>query len=135
MAAMSIAISLFLRGDDAVASGWMGRCQRLLGDGGGGDTPEHGYLLYVTEVESQFGATEAAGVLDAARRVQEIGRRAGDPNLVAAGLLGEGRVLIRQGDVARGMALLDEAMVAVLADELTPGLGRQRLLQRDDRLP
>jgi DNA-binding NarL/FixJ family response regulator len=118
MAAMSIAISCYLRGEESDASGWMGRCTRLLADDD--DTVMHGYARYVLEVESQFGARDPEGVLTAAREVQAIGRRHGDPNLTAAGMLGEGRVLVRHREVARGMALMDEAMVSVLADELSP---------------
>lgn len=117
--AMEIAISLFLRGDDAEGSGWMSRCMRLLEDETV-ETPEHGYLLYVTGVEPQFGAPDRDGVIAAARHVGEIGRRHGDRNLVAAGLLGEGRMLVKDGQVAAGLAVLDEAMVAVVADELSP---------------
>jgi DNA-binding CsgD family transcriptional regulator len=117
--AMEIAISLFLRGDDAAGSGWMGRCMRLLDDEID-ETPEHGYLLYVTGVEPQFGAAERDKVIAAARHVAEIGRRHGDRNLVAAGLLGEGRMLVKDGHVAAGLAVLDEAMVAVVANELSP---------------
>jgi DNA-binding CsgD family transcriptional regulator/tetratricopeptide (TPR) repeat protein len=59
-------------------------------------------------------------VASSAREVQEIGRRHADPNLAALGILGEGRALIKQGRVVEGNELLDEAMVAVLRDELSP---------------
>jgi ATP/maltotriose-dependent transcriptional regulator MalT len=42
------------------------------------------------------------------------------PDLAAAGTMGEGRLLVRQGRLAEGMTLLDEAMAAVLADRLSP---------------
>lgn len=108
MAAMGIAVSLFLRGDETVGSGWMSRATRMLADVPE-ETPELGYATYIREVESQFSGDDPAEVIAAARRVQDIGRRHQDPNLVAAGMLGEG-----------GMALLDEAMVSVLAAELSP---------------
>lgn len=119
MAAMAVAINHFMRGDESIGTGWMSRCMRLLEDQGE-ETPEHGYALYVLEVESQFGGPDPEPVIAAARRVQEIGRRHGNPTLIAAGIMGEGRMLVRQGRVAEGMALLDEAMVAVLSDELGP---------------
>lgn len=119
MMAMAIAYNHFLRGDEIVGSGWMNRGRRLLGDADR-DTPEHGYALYVLGVESKFGSGDASGVVAAAQRVQEIGRRHADANLVAAGLLGEGRMLLKQGRVSEGMTLLDEAMVAVLSGEVSP---------------
>lgn len=118
MAAMGIAITLALRGDEAVGSGWMSRVRRLLR--GVPENVEHGYLLYLIEVEGGLNGPHLDAVVTNSRRVQDIGRRFGDPNLVAAGTIGEGRALVRQGNVAQGMALLDEAMLSVLAEELVP---------------
>jgi ATP/maltotriose-dependent transcriptional regulator MalT len=118
MAAVGVAVNSFLRGDPDVGAGWIGRAARLLADEP--ECPAHGYLAYLLEVESALDSPDRDAVVAAARRVREIGRRHGDPNLVAVSLLGEGRVLLRQGRVPEGMALLDEAMVAALAGELMP---------------
>jgi DNA-binding CsgD family transcriptional regulator len=117
MAAIGIAVSAFLRGDGVVGSGWLGRAQRLLRDEP--EQVEHGYLLYF-ELEGALAGGDQAAVVATAGRVRDIGRRHADPNLVAAGDLFEGRALVRQGRVAEGMALLDEAMLAVLSGELRP---------------
>lgn len=118
MSALGMAISLFLRGDEAQGSGWISRAHRLLE--GLPEGPEHGYVCYVLEVEGGLAGDDWEAVASAARNVREIGRRHGDPNLVAAGILGEGRALVRLGQVARGMMLLDEAMLAVLTEDLAP---------------
>jgi DNA-binding CsgD family transcriptional regulator/Tfp pilus assembly protein PilF len=55
-----------------------------------------------------------------ARRMQDLGRRFGDPNLLAVGTLGEGRALVKQGRVGEGLPLLDEAMLTALSDDLHP---------------
>lgn len=117
-AATTIALTLFLRGDDVAGSGWMSRAQRILRDQP--ECPEHGYVRYLLEVEAGLGGSDLDAVTSSAREVQEIGRRHADPNLVALGILGEGRALIRQGRVVDGNELLDESMVAVLGDELSP---------------
>jgi DNA-binding NarL/FixJ family response regulator len=117
MAAIGIAFHHFLRGDGVIGSGWMGRAQRLLHDEP--ENVEHGYVRFF-ELEAGLSGPDAAAVIANARRVKDIGRRHGDPNLVAVGSLFEGRVLVRQGRVVEGMALLDEAMLAVLSEELRP---------------
>jgi DNA-binding CsgD family transcriptional regulator len=124
VAAIDIAAALFLRGDALVASGWISRASRHLD--GEPEAAERGYLLYLLEVEGPLGgiAPSAPAAVDkliaSARRVQEIGRRYGDRTLVAAGMLGEGRALVKVGRVAEGLALLDEVLLAALGDEMIP---------------
>jgi DNA-binding CsgD family transcriptional regulator len=118
MTAMFIAISHSLRGDRALASGWMSRCERLLADAPA-DSVERGYVLYLTGVDYGHDG-DAEATLAAARRVQELGRLHGDANLRVAGMVGEGRALLRLGNARAGLALLDEAMVAISTGELSP---------------
>src|ERR671918_2179882 len=117
ISAMGLAVSLFLRGDVELGSGWMNRAQRLLRDEPEG--PEHGYLFYL-DLEGALAEGDFEGVVSKAQEVGELGRRHGEANLTAAGILFEGRALVRQGQMNEGMALLDEAMVAVLSDDLIP---------------
>jgi DNA-binding CsgD family transcriptional regulator len=50
----------------------------------------------------------------------EIARRYGDRDLACKAAQGRGRALIRLGRVSEGVALLDEAMVAVIAGDVSP---------------
>jgi hypothetical protein len=50
----------------------------------------------------------------------KIGGLFGDQDLVTLAQHGQGQALIMLGEAARGMALLDESMVAVTADEVSP---------------
>jgi ATP/maltotriose-dependent transcriptional regulator MalT len=77
-------------------------------------------MLHLTTVEPSLQAGQSAAAVDAARRIQELGRRLGRPDLVALGLNGEGRALVRSGHVVDGLKLLDEAMVTVLDGRLAP---------------
>lgn len=118
MVALEAAVTSFLRGHEAQGSGWMGRAHRLVEE-----LPEsavHGYVCYVMEVEGGLGGGDLEGVITAAEEVRRIGREHGDENLVAGGLVGEGRARLKLGAVAEGAPLLDEAMVAVLQENLDP---------------
>lgn len=114
--AVLLSIHTRLVGEAAQSAGWVGRAQRVLED-----LPEcaaHGYPLYLATAAltgSDLDAAEAS-----ARRMQDLGRRHDDPRLVALGVYFEGRVRVKQARVAQGLALLDEAMVAALSDELGP---------------
>lgn len=115
--ALGLAVALFLRGEFELGSGWMNRAQRLLDDEP--EAAEHGYLLYL-DTELAFDQGEPDEVIVKARSLAEMGRRYGDANLAAGGVLFEGRALVRQGRLKEGMMFLDEAMVAVLSDEMVP---------------
>ncbi|MGH8825591.1 MAG: LuxR C-terminal-related transcriptional regulator [Jiangellaceae bacterium] len=119
-AAYWLALTLWQGGELAIGNGWLARGERLL-EGVEDDVVERGYLLE----RATFGHVakgEFAEALAAAPRVTEYGRRFGDPDLTAMGLHVEGRLTIFSGQVADGLRLLDEAMVWVLAGEVSPVL-------------
>ena len=115
MRAFDIAYAYFLRGNETVGGGWVHRAQRLVEDEP--HCPEQGYLLYFSVETSLDGGT---ATLTKAREVQAFGRRHADPNLIAAGIVAEGRVLIRLGQAQEGVALLDEGMLEASSKDLAP---------------
>jgi len=102
----------------ARGGGWVDRAQRLL-DEGPSDCVERGYLRYCVALRAVFGG-DAATARTAFAQAAAIGARFRDPQLAALARAGEGRCLISLGEPAAGIALLDEAMVAVTAREVSP---------------
>jgi DNA-binding NarL/FixJ family response regulator len=114
--ALRLGITLMFNGDQAQSGGWLSRAGRLLADEP--DCVEKGYLLLPTGYRS-FHSGDGATAYRAFVQAGVIGERFHDTDLVTFALLGQGRALIREGDVPRGVILLDEAMVAVMAGEVS----------------
>jgi DNA-binding NarL/FixJ family response regulator len=111
-------INLILRGEMGRASGWVGRARRLV-EREGRDCVEQGYLLLPLMFEYQAAGDHEAAIA-AAAEAAAIGERFGDADLLALAGHDRGILLIKQGRVVEGLGLLDEAMVAVTAGELSP---------------
>jgi DNA-binding NarL/FixJ family response regulator len=52
--------------------------------------------------------------------ITDYGRRFADPDLIANGLNAQGRMLLYSGQVAEGLALLDEAMIGISTGHVSP---------------
>jgi DNA-binding CsgD family transcriptional regulator len=115
-----LAFGLLERGDMAQGSGWLARAQRLVADGKQ-DCVLHGYLLLPVAIRLAI-AGDAAASHATLVQAGEIGERFRDTDLVAFACHGRGRCLIRLGKIAEGVVLLDEAMVAVTAGDVSPSL-------------
>ena len=113
-----VVVNLAGRGEMGRATGWLGRAQRLI-EHEGDDCVERGYLLVPTMLRHEaMGNWEAA--YETAAEAVEFGERFGDADLLALAVHEQGCALIQQGRVEEGLGLLDEAMVAVTAGELSP---------------
>jgi DNA-binding CsgD family transcriptional regulator len=117
-AAFWLASGLLTRGEPARGGGWLKRASRLLDDEGL-DCVEAGYLLLPEGIRA-VGAGEPERAESAFDRAARIGERFGERDLVVVARHGRGRALIRQGRLDEGLALLDEAMAAVEAGEVSP---------------
>ena len=106
-----------LNGENAKANGWLARAERLLADQP--DCVEKGYLLLPAGFRGVHGG-DAAAAITTFERIAEIGRQFNDCDLTTLGLQGQGRALIRSGRARHGVTLLDEAMIAVTAGEVSP---------------
>ena len=113
-----LGITLLLRGEEAQAAGWLARAGRLLADGQL-DCVEQGFVLVPAGL-ANFAEGDPATGYATFTRATEIGERFGDPDLLAFGRLGRGQALIQLGSIAEAVGLLDEVMVAITADEVSP---------------
>jgi DNA-binding CsgD family transcriptional regulator len=113
------ALGLFFRGDLAPAMGWVARGGRLLEESRS-DCVEQAWLRMLTALPRLFEGDADAGASFV--EAGEIAERSADSDALMFALLGRGYSLIHEGRVAEGMALLDEAMVSVTADEVSPML-------------
>lgn len=107
----------FLVGESAVAGGWLERCRRHVArvesdvvDG----------WLCLADADVAMTAGRAGDARPHAERAVAIGSAHADADLHAMALQMLGRVEIAEGDSTRGLSRLDEAMVAVINDELQP---------------
>lgn len=113
-----LGLGLVHNGEAARAGGWFARAGRLLEDDPG-ECVEAGLLLIPAALR-QLGDGDADGARSAFARAADIGDRFRSADLISIGRLGQGQALIHLGDVASGVSLLDEAMVAATAGELSP---------------
>ena len=113
------ALGLFFRGDLAPAMGWVARGGRLL-EGRRRDSVAQAWLLMLTALPRLFEGDPEVG--PSLAEAGEIAERLADADASMFARLGRGYSLILQGRVAEGMALLDEVMVSVTADEVAPML-------------
>lgn len=112
------ALGLLFRGDLAPAMGWTARGRRIL-EKSRPDCPERAWLLMLTALPVMFQG-DAETAYPSFVEAGEIGERFGDPDATTFARLGRGMSLILQDRITEGMALLDEVMVAVTANEVSP---------------
>ena len=100
----------------APVRGWLARADRLLE--GQEETPAHAWVAVVRTYERML-TGDMPGARQWARRAIEVGSTC-DPAACAIGRVAEARLLILDGDVQQGLALLDEAGVAMVSGDLDP---------------
>ncbi|MFJ4776187.1 LuxR C-terminal-related transcriptional regulator [Streptomyces sp. NPDC088762] len=105
-----------LAGRTGAAAGWLRRARQQLR--GEPECVEQCFLAWVEAREAQErGAFEEATA--SAHRMAAVARRCGSPDLYALGLEAQAAVLLARGRVADGLGVLDEAMCAAAAGELS----------------
>lgn len=112
-------VLLIARGAEARGSGWIARAHRLLDERGPRRCAEWGYVL-LPEALRALDSDDPGVAYMAFGEAASIGQRFADGDLVALGRLGQGQALLRLGKSSRGVALLDESMLAVETGQVSP---------------
>ncbi len=113
-----LGVNLMVLGEVGRATGWLGRAQRIV-EREGRDCVERGYLLMPVAMQHTMAGNYDAA-LAAAAEAAETAERFRDRDLFSLAVHTQGNAMIRQGLVEEGLALLDEAMLAATAGELSP---------------
>jgi DNA-binding CsgD family transcriptional regulator len=111
-----LALTMLFRGEAGQANAWIARGQQQIENL---DCADRGYLL-LPRAEQQLLAGNAAGGYALASQAAALGERFSDADLTSLARHVQGRALIQQGQILAGLGRLDEAMLAVVADELSP---------------
>ena len=111
------ALTLVQRGERARGGGWLARAQGAL-DESELDCVERGYLRIPVALRSLNGGDPTSAYAEFGEIVA-VAERFGDPDLRSLAQLGRGQALITRGEAARGVAMLDEAMLASTTGEVS----------------
>jgi tetratricopeptide (TPR) repeat protein len=98
----------------APVRGWLARAEHLLD--GQDENPAHAWLAAVRAYERML-TGDLTGARPWARRAIEVGAKC-DPAACAIGRVAEARLLILDGDVEQGLALLNDVGVATVSGDL-----------------
>jgi DNA-binding CsgD family transcriptional regulator/tetratricopeptide (TPR) repeat protein len=101
-----------LKGNPAVASGWIARCERVIARAQ--PSAEIGRVILVRALATN----DPAEIETAAERAMEIARRFGDSDYEALALAHSGLAMLSLGRLKEGRARLDEAMAATTSGEV-----------------
>ena len=117
-AAFWLGFRLLALGEAGRSSGWLSRTRRLV-ELHGQECVEQGYLL-LPDSQRLLSAGKFAEANECAARAARIGERFSERDLVSFARSLQARALFGEGDIERGLALMDEVMVAVSGGELSP---------------
>jgi tetratricopeptide (TPR) repeat protein len=118
-AGAAVRVAMHLLFDTALMApvrGWLARAERHLE--GGGETPASAWLAAVRAYERML-TGDLPNARPWARRAIDLGSKH-EPAACALGRVAEARLLILDGDVEQGLALLDEVGVATVSGDLDP---------------
>jgi tetratricopeptide (TPR) repeat protein len=116
--AIAVAEDHFHKLARSVGHGWLQRAERHLR--GLPESIAHGWLARMHAMIAFDEGRDLDRAVALSEEAFEIARRLGDRDLQTVALQDRGRILVSQGRVTDGMALIDEAMAAATSGQLGP---------------
>jgi class 3 adenylate cyclase len=116
--AVALAKDHYTKRSSSIGAAWVTRAERLLADEP--NCVEQGHLERLRSVIAFEALRDFDAALEHGQRALDFGARFGDGELQALALHDQGRALVAKGQVAEGMAMIDEATVAAVSGELSP---------------
>ena len=116
--AIALAKDNFARSSGTIGMAWLNRAEHLLE--GDEECIEFGALERTRSVIAYEGEGDYDKAIHHARSALDIATKHGDRDLMAIALEDQGRALVSQGEVEKGMAMMDEATVAAVSGDLSP---------------
>ena len=113
-----LGLAYLFAGQGGRGAGWLANAEQLLVNEPR-PCAEAGFLS-VPLAEQLLGDKKHAEALEAATSALEIGEQCADADLVSCARHLQGRALIGQGDVEKGLQRLDQAMLPLIAGKLSP---------------
>lgn len=114
-----LGLMLMNAGEKARGSGWFARGERMLAEMKDRDCPEKA-LLFIPKGLNYLSEGKGAKAQKIFERVEAAGEKFGNADLIALGRLGLGQALVQQGEISRGIQLLDETMITIETEEVFP---------------
>ena len=115
MKANELALAWLVRGDVNIGQGWMNRAHRLLA--GTEESAAHGYLAYLDAAVAAI-THDLEGLSAQVRALRELSARLDAPAVGALSLIAAGIEALLQARTAEGYALIDEAILPLVADQV-----------------
>lgn len=116
LVSIALAENAFQKSSFSVGKGWLRRAEHLLEVEP--ESIEHGYLARLQERIACDGEGDLERAQALAERAYALGIRFHDRDLEMLALHDRGGILVAKGQVADGLALMEEAMAATLAGQL-----------------
>lgn len=114
-----LGLTLMEAGEKTRSSGWIAKGKRLLNGEQESECAESGLLILMAALEALYSGNPVLSQT-LFQQGTTLGEKFEDTDLIALGRLGLGQAMIQQGEISKGIKLLDETMITVETESVFP---------------